>query len=102
MVHLEGSLVSTEWLQRHLGSDGLVVVDIRGYVKSRDLGGGQQVADYLPAVDEYLVGHIPGAVFIDWTVDITDPDDEVKAQIAPPNDSRRRWKCGGSVTTRPS
>ncbi|MBD0253852.1 MAG: sulfurtransferase, partial [Rubrobacter sp.] len=28
--------------------------------------------------------HIPGAVYVDWTRDITDPDDPVPAQIAPP------------------
>ena len=83
MVHLEDSLVTTEWLQHHLGTDGLSVIDIRGYVNSRDIGGGQQVADYVPATDEYLAAHVPGSVFVDWTVDITDPDDPVKTQIAP-------------------
>ncbi|MDQ2682725.1 MAG: sulfurtransferase [Chloroflexota bacterium] len=82
MVTLESTLVSTDWLQRHLGLPDLSIIDIRGYVRSRDVGGGQQVADYLPATDEYLEGHIPGAVFVDWTVDIVDVDDPVKAQIA--------------------
>src|SRR5205085_123319 len=49
-----------------------------------DLGGGRQTAEYAGARDEYDAGHIPGAVFIDWTTDITDPDNAVKAQIAPP------------------
>jgi thiosulfate/3-mercaptopyruvate sulfurtransferase len=83
MVQLEDSLVTAEWLQHHLGTDGLSVIDIRGYVNSRDIGGGQQVADYVPATDEYLAAHVPGSVFVDWTVDITDPDDPVKTQIAP-------------------
>jgi thiosulfate/3-mercaptopyruvate sulfurtransferase len=84
MTHLPDSLVSTEWLQSHLGTDGLAIIDIRGYVKSRDVGNGQQLADYLPATDEYLAGHIPGAVFVDWTTDITDPNDPVPAQLASP------------------
>ena len=32
-----------------------------------------------------LLAHIPGPIFVDWTVDITDPDDPVKTQIAPPD-----------------
>ena len=85
MTELTDSLVTTEWLQQNLGAEGLSVIDIRGYVNTRDLGGGKQEADYLPATDEYLLAHIPGSVFVDWTVDITDPDDPVKTQIAPPD-----------------
>jgi thiosulfate/3-mercaptopyruvate sulfurtransferase len=81
---LPDSLVSTEWLMTHLDEPNLRVVDIRGYVNSRDLGGGKQVADYVGARDEYDAGHIPGAVYVDWTVDIIDPDNPVKVQIAPP------------------
>jgi rhodanese-related sulfurtransferase len=82
---LPDSLVSTEWLMTHLDEPNLRVVDIRGYVNSRDLGGGKQVADYVGARDEYDAGHIPGAVYVDWTVDIIDPDNPVKVQIAPPH-----------------
>ncbi len=81
---LPGSLVSTEWLEHHLNDPRLRVVDIRGYVKTTDLGGGRQRAEYLGAGDEYAAAHIPGAVFVDWTADITDPDDPVPAQVAPP------------------
>jgi thiosulfate/3-mercaptopyruvate sulfurtransferase len=82
---LPDDLVSTAWLAEHLADPALRVVDIRGYVKTTDLGEGRQQADYLAARDEYDAGHIPGAVFVDWTVDITDPDDAVKAQLAPPD-----------------
>lgn len=78
-------LVSTDWLAEHLDQPGLVIVDIRGYVKSTDLGGGKQHAEYTGAQDEYDAGHIPGAVFVDWTVDIVEPDNEIKAQIAGPD-----------------
>lgn len=78
-------LVTTEWLESHLDSPSLRVVDIRGYVKSTDLGGGVQHADYLAARDEYDAGHIPGAVYVDWTQDIIDRDNPVKVQIAPPD-----------------
>ena len=95
MVHLEESLVTTEWLQHHLGTDGLSVIDIRGYVNSRDLGGGKQVAEYVAATDGYLAAHIPGSVFVDWTVDIIDPDDPVKTQIAPPERFQRAMEERG-------
>lgn len=78
------TLVSTEWLAEHLDDPSLRVIDIRGYVKTIDLGEGKQAAEYVAAPDEYAAGHIPGAVFVDWTTDITDPDNPVKAQLAPP------------------
>jgi thiosulfate/3-mercaptopyruvate sulfurtransferase len=81
---LPDTLVSTEWLAAHLGADDLAIVDIRGAVVTADLGEGRQSADYVAARDEYDEGHLPGAVFVDWTVDVTDPDNPIKAQIAPP------------------
>jgi thiosulfate/3-mercaptopyruvate sulfurtransferase len=82
---LPDSLVSTDWLAEHLDSPSLRIVDIRGYVNSKDLGGGKQDADYVGALDEYEAGHVPGAVYVDWTQDIIDPDNPVKVQIAPPD-----------------
>ena len=81
---LPDSLVSTGWLAANLNDPRLRVVDIRGYVRTTDHAGGRQEAEYIGARDEYDEAHIPGAVFVDWTVDITDPDNPVKAQIAPP------------------
>jgi thiosulfate/3-mercaptopyruvate sulfurtransferase len=77
-------LVTTDWLAAHLDDEKMRVVDIRGYVQKTDLGGGRQKADYLAAREEYDEAHIPGAVYVDWTSDITDPDDPVPVQIAPP------------------
>jgi thiosulfate/3-mercaptopyruvate sulfurtransferase len=48
-------LVSTEWLEQHLGDEGLVVVE-----SDED-------------VLLYETGHIPGAVKIDWHTDLNDP-----------------------------
>ena len=81
---LPGTLVSTEWLAANLDNPNLRVVDMRGYVHTTDLGEGKQHADYVAARDEYDAGHIAGAVYVDWTQDITDPDNPVKVQIAPP------------------
>src|SRR5919112_1330555 len=77
-------LAQTKWLAEHLHCPDLRVVDIRGYVKKRDLGHGPQEAEYRPARDEYDGANPPGAVYVDCTRDITDPDDPVPAQVAPP------------------
>jgi thiosulfate/3-mercaptopyruvate sulfurtransferase len=82
--HLPDTLVSTEWLAAYLDDPNVRIVDIRGYVHTTDLGEGKQHADYVAAREEYDRGHIPGAVYVDWTQDITDPDNPVKVQIAPP------------------
>ena len=77
-------LVTPEWLQDHLNDPNVRVVDIRGYVVTRPLAPGVEEADYKGAPEEYRAGHIPGSVYVDWTRDIVDLDDPVKAQIARP------------------
>ncbi|MDP8948151.1 MAG: sulfurtransferase [Actinomycetota bacterium] len=77
-------LVTTDWLAEHLDDPAIRVVDIRGYVKKTDLGEGRQRAEYVAARKEYAEAHIPGAVYVDWTRDITDPDHPVPVQVAPP------------------
>lgn len=76
-------LVETTWLAEHLHDPQLRVVDMRGYVRTVEKDGVQD-ASYVGARDEYVQGHIPGALYVDWTSDIIDPDDPVEAQIAPP------------------
>ncbi len=75
-------LVETTWLAEHLQDASLRLVDVRGYVRTVEQNGVQE-ARYVGARDEYEQSHIPGALFIDWTSDIVDLDDVVKAQIAP-------------------
>jgi thiosulfate/3-mercaptopyruvate sulfurtransferase len=72
-------LVSTEWLAGHLGDRDLCVVDVRGKVLPPG-----NTPRYVPKRADYDVGHVPGAVFVDWTRDIVDPADPVPVQIAPP------------------
>ena len=48
-----GPLVDTDWLREHLADPDLRVVDFRWYLAGRD------------GREEYLRGHIPGAVFAD-------------------------------------
>jgi thiosulfate/3-mercaptopyruvate sulfurtransferase len=80
---LPGTLVSPRWLAAQLTHPGLQIVDIRGYVKTEDLSEGRQRAEYVGARDEYDREHLPGSVYVDWTTDIVDPDQEIKAQVAP-------------------
>lgn len=88
-------LVTAQWLQDHMNDSNLIVVDIRGSVTSEDLGNGRQKANYSGHADAYTEGHIPGSVFIDWTSDIVDPNGEVKAQIASPEDFAKTMESRG-------
>lgn len=88
-------LVTAQWLKDHLNDDNLIVVDIRGSVTSEDLGNGRQKSNYSGHADAYAEGHIPGSVFIDWTRDIVDPNGEVKAQIASPEDFAKTMESRG-------
>ena len=78
-------LVETSWLAEHLDDPQMRIVDMRGYVRTVPRKGieGLQDATYTGARDEYEREHIPGAVYIDWTQDIADLEDDVEAQIAP-------------------
>src|SRR6266700_5164770 len=81
-------LVETSWLAEHLSDPHLRIVDMRGYVKTVERGEKDGVklhdAQYVGARAEYEKGHIPGALYIDWSSDIIDPDAAVEAQIASP------------------
>ena len=74
-----GALVSTEWLAAHLHDPELRIVDVRGEV--RPPGSSPR---YRGRPEDYEAGHVPGAVFVDWTRDIVDVDDPVPVQIAKP------------------
>lgn len=76
----DGPLVSTAWLAEHLGDPQVRVVDMRGKV----LPPTDPKPHYFARPEDYAAGHIPGAVYIDWTRDIVDLDDPVPAQVAPP------------------
>jgi thiosulfate/3-mercaptopyruvate sulfurtransferase len=73
-------LVSTAWLADHLQAANMRVVDIRGHV----LPASEPPPHYFNHHADYLISHIPDAVFVDWVHEITDPADPRHAQIAPP------------------
>lgn len=74
------SIVSTQWLADHLNDPDLRIVDIRGIVKPAT----EPPPHYFNKHEDYLRDHIPGAVFIDWVHEITNPADPRHTQIAPP------------------
>jgi thiosulfate/3-mercaptopyruvate sulfurtransferase len=63
-------LVSTEWLEERLGDSSIRVVDCR-FAFDRDCR------------LDYEASHIPGAVYVNWSSDLTDPEHEVEGMIAP-------------------
>ncbi|MFC1463331.1 MAG: sulfurtransferase [Candidatus Brachytrichaceae bacterium NZ_4S206] len=76
----EHPLVTTEWLHAHLSDEHVRIIDIRGHV----LPPTEPLPHYFNHYDDYVKSHIPGAVFVDWVHEITDPADPRHARIAPP------------------
>lgn len=76
----ENLLVTTAWLAEHLTDSNLRIVDIRGHVEPAS----QPLPHYFNHKSDYDKSHIPGAAFVDWVREITDPDDPRHAQIAKP------------------
>jgi len=74
-------LVTTQWLEAHLSDPALRIVDIRGHV----IPATEPPPHYFNHHEDYLKSHIPGAVFVDWVHEITDPADPRHAKIAPPD-----------------
>ncbi len=89
VVRREAHLVETDWLRAHLDDPCLRIVDIRGTVRIETAGDGEQLATYAGARDAYDQGHVPGAIYLDWTRDIVDEADPVPAQVAPPEKTAR-------------
>jgi thiosulfate/3-mercaptopyruvate sulfurtransferase len=61
-------LASTEWLADNLGRPGLRVVDVRW----RPDGTGAEVHGH---------GHIPGATYLDWAVELTEDDGDAVGSV---------------------
>lgn len=63
-------IVSSTWLAEHLDDPQVRIIDIRGRVLPPD----QALPHYYAHHEAYLASHIPNALFVDWRVDIVDPD----------------------------
>jgi thiosulfate/3-mercaptopyruvate sulfurtransferase len=71
-----GPLVEVDWLRRHLGDPGLVIVDCR--FRLGEPGAGKR---------DYLEGHIPGAAFLDVDRDLAaEPGDRGRHPLPEPAD----------------
>lgn len=57
---MKGSMVTADWLNRHLQEDDLVIVDCRFDLSDPEAGYGA-----------YLKGHIPGAIYLDLDKDLS-------------------------------
>src|SRR5438105_400905 len=84
-------LMETEELAAHIASGDahLRILDLRGYVRTQTDAEGAQTATYSGAPEEFAQGHLPGAVFLDWTRDIVDESDPIPAQAATGEQLRR-------------
>ncbi len=76
----EQLLVTTDWLAEHLDDPQIRIVDIRGHV----IPASNPLPHYFNHRADYDQSHIPGALFVDWVHEITDPDDPRHAKIAKP------------------
>ena len=56
---------------------------MRGTVATKT-NDGSQTADYRGRPEAYAEAHIPGAIYLDWTTDLVDPDAKVAFTLAPP------------------
>lgn len=63
-------LVTTDWLAERLDDPGIRIVDCR-FAFDRDCR------------QDYEESHIPGAVYLNWSTDLSDPDNKVDSMIAP-------------------
>jgi thiosulfate/3-mercaptopyruvate sulfurtransferase len=70
----EGSLITADWLERHLEHPNVRVVDVRGRHPSSALPHAK--------LAEYEAEHIPGATFVDCERDFIDVSDPVPVQVA--------------------
>ena len=67
---MDSPLVSTAWLAEHMADDNLRIIDIRGNV----LPATQPPPHYFSHRSDYEKSHIPNAVFVNWMVDIVEPN----------------------------
>jgi thiosulfate/3-mercaptopyruvate sulfurtransferase len=77
---VDAHLVESDWLDEHLSDPDLRIVDMRGVIKPPDL----PKPWYLGQRDAYTKSHIPGAVFVDWTQDLVEPDAPIHMTLAGP------------------
>ena len=78
--HPMDTLVTVEWLGRHLDDPDLVVLDCTVNVVMDESGGMKSVSGRA----DYEKGHIPGAAFADLMVDLSDTGSPLKTALPTP------------------
>ncbi|MFN5083948.1 MAG: 3-mercaptopyruvate sulfurtransferase [Novosphingobium sp.] len=78
------SLVTTEWLANEMGASDLRIVDASWHMPASGRNG----------LEEYLAGHIPGAVFMDLA-DLVDTNAPVDNTLPPPEKFASRMQSLG-------
>lgn len=78
------SLVTTEWLANEIGASDLRIIDASWHMPAAGRSG----------LDEYLAGHIPGAVFMDLA-DLVDSGSPVDNTLPPPEKFASRMQSLG-------
>ncbi len=89
-------LVSTEWLASHLDDATLRIIDMRGSVLPPSVPPPHYVTDRAG----YAEAHIPGAVFVDWQVDIVEPGSPSNDIASPKRFSDLMGRLGVDSKTR--
>ena len=74
------SLVSTDWLSRHLDDPDLVVLDCTVVTVPEEVGGFHNES----GVTQYQQGHIPGAGFADLKRDLCDTGSSIEFAVPSP------------------
>jgi thiosulfate/3-mercaptopyruvate sulfurtransferase len=67
-LHIPSPLVSSDWLQQHLADPGLRILDCSQVMQKRPDGS----FGFVPALEDFAAGHIPGSNFVDVTRQLSD------------------------------
>jgi thiosulfate/3-mercaptopyruvate sulfurtransferase len=81
-------LVEPDWLEGHLGDPDLRIVDASWYLPDQGRDGRA----------EYRQAHLPGAVYLDLSTDLADPDAPVRNTVARPERLARAFSEAGVGT----
>lgn len=76
-------IVSTDWLEQHLGDPKLRIVDATTFMEMSEKGGAPSVYSGKASYEE---AHIPGAVYADLLNELSDPESMLPFMTPPRND----------------
>ena len=87
--------IDSAWLAERLGDTSIRIVD------SRSTPHGAPEIVETPGAERYAMGHLPGAVYLDYATDLADASTPYAARVAPPEAfARALGACGiGDATT---